>query len=140
MIHASYDRWGRERFVDHLVGMFAFALVEMRRGGSVVLCRDRLGIKPLYLAEVPGGLRFASTLPALLAWGGIDTAIDPVALHHDLSFHSVVPAPFTILRGVRKLPPAALLAIGSDGERAQRSYWGPAFSRDSNRAAMRADD
>ena len=70
----------------------------------MVLGRDRLGIKPLYLAEVDGALRFASTLPALLAGGGgIDTEIDPVALHHYLSFHSVVPAPLTILRGVRKL-------------------------------------
>jgi asparagine synthase (glutamine-hydrolysing) len=140
VILASYDHWGRERFADHLVGMFAFAIVEMSPGGSVVLCRDRLGIKPLYLADVPGGLRFASTLPALLAGGGIDTALDPVALHHYLSFHSVVPAPLTILRGVRKLPPATLLAVGPAGERTQRTYWAPPFSRYARHAAMDADD
>ena len=78
--------------------------------GRCVLVRDRLGIKPLYLAELPGGgLRAASTLPALLAAGGVDTNVDPVALHHYLSWHSVVPAPRTILNGVRKLAPATVL-------------------------------
>ena len=88
--------------------MFAFAIHE-RDSGRLLLARDRLGIKPLYLAETPGRLRFASTLPALLAGGGIDTSIDPVALHHYLTWHAVVPAPRTILQGVRKLPPATLL-------------------------------
>ena len=68
--------------------------------GRLVLARDRLGIKPLYLAETPGRLRFASTLPALLAAGDVDTSLDRVALHHYMSFHSVVPAPRTILSGV----------------------------------------
>jgi asparagine synthase (glutamine-hydrolysing) len=91
--------------------------------------RDRLGIKPLYLAELDGALRFASTLPALLAGGGIDTEIDSVALHHYLSWHAVVPAPLTILRGVRKLPPATVLRIDADGRRRQRTYWRAEFAR-----------
>jgi asparagine synthase (glutamine-hydrolysing) len=123
VILKAFHHWGRERFVDHLIGMFAFAIVEPA-SGRVVLGRDRLGIKPLYLAEVDGALRFASTLPALLAGGGgIDTEIDPVALHHYLSFHSVVPAPLTILRGVRKLAPATLLTIEPTGGRSERRYW-----------------
>ena len=123
----AFHHWGPERFVDHLVGMFAFAIVEPA-SGRVVLGRDRLGIKPLYLAELNGALRFASTLPALLAGGGgIDTEIDPVALHHYLSFHSVVPAPLTILRGVRKLPPATLLSIEPTGECSERRYWSSAL-------------
>jgi len=123
VILKAYSHWGAERFADHLIGMFAFAIVE-QASGRVLLGRDRLGIKPLYLAEVDGGLRFASTLPALLAaGGGIDTEIDPVALHHYLSFHSVVPAPRTILRGVRKLPPATLMRIEPDGTRRERCYW-----------------
>ena len=65
--------------------------------GRLVLARDRLGIKPLYVAETPGRVRFASTLPALLAAGDVDTTLDPVALHHYMSWHSVVPAPRTIL-------------------------------------------
>ena len=123
VILKAFHRWGAERFVDHLIGMFAFAIVEPA-SGRVVLGRDRLGIKPLYIAEVDGALRFASTLPALLAGGGgIDTEIDPVALHHYLSFHSVVPAPLTILRGVRKLAPATLLSIEPNGARSERRYW-----------------
>ena len=70
MILKAFHRWGPDRFVDRLIGMFAFAIVEPATG-RVVLGRDRLGIKPLYLAEVSRrALRFASTLPALLAGGG----------------------------------------------------------------------
>ncbi len=134
----AYHHWG-DRFVDRLFGMFAFCIVE-RDSGRVVLGRDRLGIKPLYLAEAPGRLRFASTLPALLAAGGIDTSIDPVALHHYLTFHAVVPAPHTIINGVRKLPPATLLVIEADGSRRFTQYWDPPFVRDPDRAAMSALD
>ena len=70
----AYHRWG-DRFVDRLVGMFAFAIVE-RDSGRVLLGRDRLGIKPLYLTEDADRVRFASSLPALLAGGGVDTRID----------------------------------------------------------------
>jgi len=123
----GYHCWGTG-FVERLQGMFAFCLVECD-SGRAVLYRDRLGIKPLYLAERSDGLRFASTLPALLAGGGIDTDLDPVALHHYFSWHSVVPAPRTILRGIRKLAPATLLVIEPDGSRHQQTYWAPAFER-----------
>jgi asparagine synthase (glutamine-hydrolysing) len=89
----------------------------------VVLARDRLGIKLLYLAATAKGLRFASTLPALLAAGGIDTEIDPQALHHYMSFHAAVPAPFTMLKGVRKLAPATILIVERDGTRCEQVYW-----------------
>ena len=125
----AYHRWG-ERFVERLVGMFAFCIVE-RDSGRAILGRDRLGIKPLYLAEGSGSLRFASTLPALLAGGGVDTSIDPVALHHYMMFHAVVPAPRTILRGVRKLAPATLLVVEPDGNRRSVEYWDPPFTRSS---------
>ncbi|RJT83503.1 N-acetylglutaminylglutamine amidotransferase [Arthrobacter cheniae] len=127
VILKAYARWG-EDFVDHLVGMFAVAIVDERRS-CVVLARDRLGIKPLYVAELPGRLRFASTLPALVAGGGIDTTIDEVALHHYLSWHSIVPAPRTILRGVRKVPPATVSVIHSDGSRHDRVFWKPDYVR-----------
>ena len=87
--------------------MFAFAIVE-HASGRLVLARDRLGIKPLYLDHTRDRLRFASTLPALLAAGGVDTSIDRTALAYYMTFHSVVPAPHTILTGVRKLPPATV--------------------------------
>ena len=113
--------------------MFAFAIVE-RDSGRVLLGRDRLGIKPLYVTEDASRIRFASSLPALLAGGGVDTRIDPVALHHYLTFHSVVPPPRTIVRGVRKVPPASLVAIEPDGRRTTTTYWAPDFSRRDERA------
>ncbi|HEX2577504.1 MAG TPA: N-acetylglutaminylglutamine amidotransferase [Aquihabitans sp.] len=129
----AYREWG-DRFVERLHGMFAFAIAE-RDSGRVLLGRDRLGIKPLYLADVGGSLRFASTLPALVRGGGVDTRIDPVALHHYLTFHAVVPAPHTMLRGVRKLPPATTLAIEPDGRRVETTYWAPRFERDPAKAS-----
>jgi asparagine synthase (glutamine-hydrolysing) len=123
----GYHHWG-DRFVDHLKGMFAFAIVE-RDSGRVLIGRDRLGIKPLYLTEDSTRIRFASSLPALLAGGGVDTRIDPVALHDYLSFHSVVPPARTILRGVTKVPPASLVAIEPDGRRTTTTYWEPDFTR-----------
>ena len=128
----AYHRWGDD-FVSHLFGMFAFAIVE-RDSGRVLLGRDRLGIKPLYVTEDSHRVRFASTLPALLAGGGVDTRIDPVALDHYMSFHSVVPAPATILRGVRKVPPASLVAIEPDGKRTVTTYWAPDFTRHADRS------
>jgi asparagine synthase (glutamine-hydrolysing) len=128
----GYHHWG-DRFVDHLKGMFAFAIVE-RDSGRVLLGRDRLGIKPLYLTEDSARIRFASSLPALVAGGGVDTRIDPVALHHYLSFHSVVPPARTILRGVTKVPPASLVAIEPDGRRTTTTYWEPDFTRREERA------
>ncbi len=121
----AFHAWGPE-CVHRFHGMFAFAVAE-RDTGRLTLVRDRLGIKPLYFAEVPGGVRFASTLPALLAGGGIDTDLDPVALHHYMHFHAVVPAPYTILRGVRKLPPATIRVIEPDGTTREHAYWEPTF-------------
>jgi asparagine synthase (glutamine-hydrolysing) len=121
VILKAYHAWGA-RCVERFHGMFAFAIWE-RDSGRIVLARDRLGIKPMYLADVKGGLRFASTLPALLKGGGIDTEIDAAALHHYMTFHAVVPAPRTILKGVRKLPPATILTIEPDGRRREETYW-----------------
>ncbi len=134
----GYHHWG-DRFVDHLKGMFAFAIVE-RDSGRVLLGRDRLGIKPLYIAENQDRIRFASSLPALLAGGGIDTQINPVALHHYMTFHSVVPSPHTILRGINKLPPASLMAIEPDGSRTTTTYWEPDFTRCDERAGWSEKD
>ena len=128
----GYHHWG-DRFVDHLKGMFAFAIVE-HESGRVLLGRDRLGIKPLYLTQTPDRIRFGSSLPALLAGGDVDTRIDPIALHHYMTFHSVVPSPRTILRGVSKLPPASLMAIEPDGKVVTTTYWEPDFTRRADRA------
>jgi asparagine synthase (glutamine-hydrolysing) len=139
VIAKAYHRWGNA-CVERFYGMFAFAVYE-HDSGTLVLARDRLGIKPLYVSETPGRLRFASTLPALLAGGGsIDTSIDLVALHHYLSFHSVVPPPRTILNGVRKLPPATVRTITADGTASDHTYWSPVHERRAEYAGMTADD
>src|SRR5664280_2201951 len=127
VILKAYAQWGTD-CVQHFAGMFAFALYE-HAAQRLVLARDRLGVKPLYLAPTGDALRFASTLPALLAGGGIDTELDPVALHHYLSWHAVVPAPHTILKGVRKLAPATVMVIERDGRQTSETYWRASFTR-----------
>jgi asparagine synthase (glutamine-hydrolysing) len=127
VILKAYHAWG-PACVERFNGMFAFALAE-RDTGRVFLARDRLGIKPIYYAQTPGRLRFASALPALLEAGDVDTAIDPVALHCYLSFHSVVPPPRTILTGIKKLPPATTMTIEPGGEVSFHEYWSPDFTR-----------
>ncbi len=133
VILKAWSVWG-EAAVDRLLGMFAFALHDANTGRTVFV-RDRFGIKPLYLAESPGRIRFASSLPALVAAGDLDTAIDPVALHHYMTWHAVVPAPRTLLKGVRKLPPATIRTIEADGATTERVYWKPDFSRSPEDAA-----
>ncbi len=138
VIVKAYAEWGTG-CVDKLLGMFAFAIAE-RDTGRLILARDRLGIKPLYLDQTAERLRFASTLPALLAAGGVDTSIDRVALAHYMSFHSIVPPPRTILNGVRKLPPATIRVVDPDGTSTDRVYWTPSFTRDPDRASMTSED
>ena len=134
----AYQEWGLD-FVQHLNGMFAFAIWE-RDSGRIVLGRDRLGIKPLYFSKTAGRLRFASSLPAILKAGDVDTDIDPVALHYYLNFHAVVPAPHTILKGVRKLAPATLAVIEKDGSMHQHEYWRPSFERTAEDEARSFED
>ncbi|MFS4094137.1 N-acetylglutaminylglutamine amidotransferase [Streptomyces sp. AF1A] len=130
----AYRRWGTD-CVDHFHGMFAFAVAE-HRTGRLILGRDRLGIKPLYLAQSPGRLRFASSLPALLAGGGIDTSLDPAAVHQYLSWHATVAAPRTVLAGVRKLPPATVRIVEPDGTHEEHCYWQPSYTRRPEHAGM----
>jgi len=121
VIIKAYHKWG-ERCPEYLHGMFAFAIWDSRTE-SLFLARDRMGIKPLYFTQQDQLFRFASNTQALLAGGGVDTHIDAVALHHQLTLHAVVPAPRTILSGVRKLVPGTSLTIKLDGTVAQRRYW-----------------
>ncbi|ADZ71061.1 N-acetylglutaminylglutamine amidotransferase [Polymorphum gilvum] len=127
VILRAWIEWGPD-CVARFHGMFAFAVHEAD-SGRVSLVRDRFGIKPLYLSEASGRLAFASTLPALLAGGGIDTSIDRIALHHYMTWHAVVPAPRTILAGVRKLPAATIRTYEADGRFSDRTYWEPRFDK-----------
>lgn len=128
VILRAWIEWGPD-CVHRLNGMFAFALHHLS-SAHTWLVRDRLGIKPLYVQALQGGLRFASTLPALLASGDVDSSINPVALHHYLSWHAVVPPPHTIVNGVQKLPPATIRHIQPDGRIQDTLYWKPEFPAD----------
>jgi len=121
VILRAYAEWGVD-CARHLHGAFAFALWDAR-AKSLMLARDRLGIKPLYISQDDNSLRFASTPQALLAGGDIDTRIDPIALHHHFTLHAVVPAPQTLLAGIRKLAPATTMLVDAQGATRSSQYW-----------------
>ncbi|WP_457937850.1 N-acetylglutaminylglutamine amidotransferase [Mesorhizobium sp. 10J20-29] len=138
VILKAWHAWG-EACVERFNGMFAFVIQE-RDSGRIIMARDRFGIKPLYLSQSGKRLRFASSLPALLKAGDVDTSIDRVALHHYMSFHAVVPPPRTIINGVKKLPPATMRIIEADGQFEDRRYWDPPFGRAADESTMSAID
>ena len=112
--------------IARLVGMFAFALWDRERR-ELLLCRDRLGIKPLVYAELDGGhLAFASEIHALKAHPNVDLSVDADALSEFLAC-LYVPGPRTIYRGIRKLPPGHLLRW-RDGTISLEQYWAPAVT------------
>jgi len=120
LVH-GYEEWG-EAFVERLRGMFAIALWDKRRQ-RLLLARDRFGIKPLYYRDAGRGLAFASELKAMLEHPGFSREIDPRAVAAYLAFNSI-PAPLTIFREARKLPPGHLLTWDG-GEVALRRYARP---------------
>jgi asparagine synthase (glutamine-hydrolysing) len=134
-----YEEKGEACFAD-LDGMFALALWDARRE-RLVLARDRFGKKPLLYAERGGELSFGSEFLALRAAGALAADINDIdleALDAYLTFMSI-PAPLTIYRGVRKLPPASWLAVDRHGVQISR-YWrleyGPKHGVDEREAAL----
>jgi len=117
----AYAAWG-EAFVTRLHGMFAIAIWDAGRR-QLLVARDRFGIKPFYYSQTRERFRFASSPQALLAGGGVDTSIDSVALHHHFTLHAVVPAPRTLFRGIRKLPPAHVMVVDEHGHDRLYAYW-----------------
>lgn len=134
----AWHAWGKD-MLPRLNGMFALAIWEP---GSqrLFLARDRLGIKPLYLSCTGERLRFASSLPALLKGGDIDGSLDPEALNHYLSFHAVVPAPRTLVKGIEKLPPATWLMVDAQGNRDQATWWSLAYDHEADEAGLELTD
>ncbi len=115
-----YEEYG-DSLVDHLEGMFAFALWD-RSKRRLLIARDRLGIKPLYYSEAGGRLVFGSEIKALLASGSVATDIDYAAV--DLFFaHNFIPAPLSVYRSIRKLLPGSRLIVEADGASRVERYW-----------------
>ena len=122
VILKAYAEWGVD-CLQRLHGMFAFAIRDTRNG-KLMLARDRVGIKPLYFSHTGERLLFASTTQALLAADpSMDTSIDAYAMHNLFSLHAVVPAPRTILKGIRKLRPAHYMLFDDDGSVTEKRYW-----------------
>jgi asparagine synthase (glutamine-hydrolysing) len=121
VILKAYAQWGRD-CVSRLIGMFAFAIWDETKQ-ELFLARDRLGIKPLYYNQTKNFFRFASNSQALLAAGSLNTEFDPIGLHHHLTLHAVVPAPTTILKGLRKVPPAHCMLVTKQGKVITERYW-----------------
>ena len=126
VILKSYHYWG-EDCVKHLDGMFAFCVYDIARQ-KLFIARDRMGIKPLYYSLSSRAFTFASNTQALLTQN-IDESINPIALQQQLSLHGVVPAPNTIINGIRKVKPATTISIESKGEWRERTYWKPLAER-----------
>lgn len=127
VILKAFHAWG-SRCVLRFHGMFAFAILE-RHSGRLTLARDRLGIKPLYLSQTHKRILFSSSLPSLLKSGDLDTTLNPVAIHHYMTFHAVVPSPHTLVNGITKVPPATVVTFEADGTRQDTRYWQPLYER-----------
>lgn len=119
VILAAYAAWG-EAAVARLEGMFAFALWDRDRR-QLLLARDRLGKKPLFLWESGQGIGFASELKSLLALPGFPREIDASVLPGYFAF-GYVPSPRSVFRNVRKLPPGHY-AVFREGRIAETPYW-----------------
>ena len=116
-----YEEQG-EQLVDRLRGMFAFALWDRTRR-RLVLGRDRLGIKPLYIYRDAEKLLFGSELKAILAHPDVERDLDPAALEEYLAF-GMVCGSSSIFRRIAKLPPAHVLVVGPEAlDRPARRYW-----------------
>jgi len=123
ILHA-YSVW-REKCVDHLEGMFAFAIFD-KQENTVFLARDRMGQKPLYFAAAPDGsaIAFASELAALRCLSWPDTSLDLDSLAGYLE-NGYVASPATIYRGIRKLAPACILVCDGTDLPALKFYFDP---------------
>jgi asparagine synthase (glutamine-hydrolysing) len=117
----AYEHWDKD-VVHHLRGAFAFVLWDARRE-RLMLARDRFGEKPLYLCERGGSLYFASELKALLKIPAVPAQPDPAAAHDYLAYR-YVPAPRTLINGIRKLLPGTC-ALWQFGRMREIRYWTP---------------
>ncbi len=123
IVHA-FESWGDAAF-ERFNGQFAVALWDSVKK-RLVLARDPLGVRPLYLCEHGGRLCFASEVKALFAaFPSIPRELDPVGLAETFTFWTVVP-PQSIFKGITELEPGHVRAVGPDGD-AERCFWRPTF-------------
>jgi len=120
VILRAYAQWGNA-CVQHLRGMFAFALWDWQRQ-RLFLARDRLGIKPLYYYNRDGFFLFSSEVRSLLSSGVIPRELDPVSLNEYLAYQSV-PAPRTMIQNIQALSPGTWMEVEASGHTVEQRYW-----------------
>jgi asparagine synthase (glutamine-hydrolysing) len=130
----SWLQW-QSHSLERLHGMFAFAIWDERER-RLVLARDRLGIKPLYVCHRNGEIHFGSELKAIFAHPDVDRTIDPEGLRYFLALN-YIPQPYTMVAGITKLRPGCWLEW-RDGRAAVTQYWTPEFRPDSRMAIEEA--
>ena len=136
VILRGFEEWGRN-VVDHLTGMFAFAVSDHERG-ELFLARDRLGIKPLYYVDSPAGFAFASELKALFQNARVPRRPDVDALRRFLLFRLHDDGEDTFFDGVKRLLPAHTMLVRPDGIVKIERYWNPPVNPEF--ASTRSDD
>jgi len=117
-----YEEFG-DGVAEHAHGMFAFAIFDLRQR-QLLLARDRLGIKPLFIAETPEAVVFGSEIKSILGEPSVDRGLDLQAVDEYLTY-TYIPAPRTIYRGVRKVLPGSLVKITAEGHVKTSRYWTP---------------
>ena len=117
----SYQEWGYD-CLKKFEGDFALAIWE-NRNKKLFLARDRFGVKPLYFSNNKNFFRFGSSLQSIIAKKDINLELDNQSLHMHFSLHSVVPAPNTIFKNIKKVPPGHYLVISPDQEILTKAYW-----------------
>jgi len=120
LVH-GYKEWGIDGLVKRLVGMFAFAIWDVRKK-RLTIVRDRVGIKPVYFTRAGGRFLFGSEIKAILTDPAVPRAVNGTAIAHYLSF-MVSPAPLTMFRSIFKLPAGHIMEIEINGNARARRYW-----------------
>ncbi|MDH5731868.1 MAG: N-acetylglutaminylglutamine amidotransferase, partial [Gammaproteobacteria bacterium] len=121
VIIKAYHAWG-ETCVQRLHGMFAFAIWD-HKSKQIYTARDRFGIKPFYYSLTAKRFAFASNIQSLLTMQDVDKTLSSEALHHLFTLHAVVPAPLTVLKGIKKLKPGHYQIINAQGQVTEKQYW-----------------
>jgi asparagine synthase (glutamine-hydrolysing) len=130
VIVQAYEAWGEDAFA-RMNGQWALALWDSAKK-RLLLTRDRLGVRPLYLAEHGGSLYFASEVKAIFAANGsIPRELDPIGVEQTFTFWSVVP-PQTVFRGIQELRPGHI-RVYENGRMREREFWAPQFPQEIER-------
>ena len=136
IVHA-YEQWG-SACVERFIGAFAFAVWDTRHK-ELFVARDRLGIRPLFVAEVGGAFLFASEAKAILRHPSLVRRIDPLALYETFELWACAPDR-SAFAGVRELPPGHHMRLRAGGRRELRRYWDMTFATSREEQLRGSDD